>query len=131
VVLGPFLVPCGQPAELLHPVDHALDDVAPAVDLAVKGPASPLCLLPRDRQTHAVSANVCPDLAPGVALVTDNALRMQLGPPTGPFDRTLLHQGFEHGGFMTVTRCERQGHEMAVAIDPQMHFGAETTAAAA
>lgn len=73
-----------------------------------------------------MSANVRPDLAPGVALVANDTLWMELRPSSALFDGTLRHQGLEHGRFMTLTRCERQGHQMAVCVDAHMHFGAET-----
>jgi hypothetical protein len=48
IVDGALFVSPGDPAELFQPVDQALDPVAPAISLAVKGGILPLVALGRD-----------------------------------------------------------------------------------
>ena len=84
-----------------------------------------------DGDANAMPASVAANLAAAVAFVADDAPWAQSGSSaSGAFDRTLLHERLEHGGFMPLTRSQSDGHQLALAFCTQMDFGAEAAPAA-
>src|SRR5919199_1374923 len=130
VVLPPLLVARRQPPKLLEPINQPLHPIPQPVDHPVKRAGAPLVELPGDGVADAPPPQVRPDLPAAVAFVPHHALGAQPRPSTSrSLDRTLRHQLFKHRGLVLFPRREHDGQGLAMALDPQMDFGAEAALA--
>jgi hypothetical protein len=132
VILGTLLIAGGNPPKLLEPVNQAFHLAAQPINGPIKGPRAVLIPFARNRQADAMPAQVAPNCPTAVGLIADQAPRAAFGPAApGPFDRPLFQQGHQQRGFMPLPRRQEPGEGLAVALGPQMDFGAEAALAAA
>jgi hypothetical protein len=103
-----------------------------AIESPIERPCASFILLAWNGNPDAMLACVLPDFPAAVPLITDDAV----GPafwttaPT-PLHRPVSHELWEDHGLMPLTRRQYQGEELTIALCAEMHFGAESTLAAA
>ena len=132
VILGALLIAGGNPPKLLEPVDQAFHLAAQSINGPIKRPCALLVPFARNRQADTMPAQVAPNRPTAVGLIAHQAPRAAFGPAAPwPFDRALFQQGHQQRGFMPLPRRQEPGEGLAVALGPQMDFGAEATLAAA
>jgi hypothetical protein len=126
-----FLTRCKTPL-VFKPVDQPLHALTEAVEGTIKGPGSVFILLARNGDAETVAAQVLPNLATAVGLVTHQTARPAFGAPTPvPFHSPACHQGGESHGVVPLARGEDQGHQLAPAFCTDMDFRTEAALAAA
>ena len=126
MVFGLPLVPGGDSAELLQPVDRPLHEIAlPVEDPVERTPAS-FIGFPRDSVANSPPSEIASNPAAAVPFVAADPPGLDTGTATpGAFHLPLGHQLLEHPGLMSLTRDQHKGRRLALALDPQMDFGPE------
>jgi hypothetical protein len=117
---------------LFEPVDQSLDPTPLPIERAIKGTGSALILAPWNGEPDAMCPQVTSNFATAVAFVTNDAVRVEPGTTTmRPLHSPVLHQRLKHSGFVLLSRCEEQRHQLALPLGTQMDFRAETALTAA
>src|ERR1700740_825700 len=128
IVGGTFLIPCGETAVLLQPVDHPLHPFAGAIDGPGKGTWPALVGLPRDGDPDAMLSTKTPDRAAAVAFVAHDAVGAAFGaPPSRPLDGPLRPQEGKDRGFMPGARRKEERNELAMPFRPHVDLGTAAT----
>jgi len=132
VVGGTFLVAGGNPSALLEPVDQPFDAVALAVGGAVEARGAALVALAGDHHPNAASAQRLAHWRAAVALVAHQAPRTQpRASATSAFERAPVDQCRERHLVVPLPRGQDEDDRLALALGPDVDFGAEPTARAA
>src|SRR3954469_9401197 len=124
IVGGTLFISCRDPSKVLQPVDHALDDVALAVCLAVEVGLTPLVSLGRDHRGDAALAQSEPDAPAAVGLVASQLGRPQARPsPADAPDRAAIDQGGDLLAVMHLAAGQGERDRLAVALTAHMGLG--------
>jgi hypothetical protein len=103
IVRSPFLVPCGDAAKLLVPVNQPLDLVPLAIARSVKGAGAMFIGLAWNGASDPAPTYVLPNLAAAIGFVTYQTVRAAFGATSPPsFDGTAGHQLGEDRGFVSL-----------------------------
>jgi hypothetical protein len=126
-----FITRCKTPV-VFQPIDQPLHALTEAVEGTIKGLGSVFILLARNGDADTVAAQVLPNLATTVGLVTHQTTRPAFGAPTpSPFHGSAFHQVFESSGLVSLPRRQHQRHQLARAFGSEMHFRTEAALTAA
>ena len=132
IVERTLLIPGRQTPVLFQPIDQPFDPLAETVEGPIKGTGPIFILLPWNGDADPVAAQVLPNLATTIGLVTHQTTRPAFGAPTPvPFHSPVFHQGGERHGFVPLTRGEDQCHQLAPAFCTDMDFRTEAALTAA
>src|SRR5260370_1521352 len=98
------LIGGSEPKKLLEAVDEPFDQIARAVDGAVKGASAVFIDLMRDGLTNTALAQISAYLTRAIAFISDQPMRPLLRTTTPwTVDDGLLHQAFKGDGFMALS----------------------------
>ena len=126
IVFGLLLIPGGDSAELLQPVDGPLHQIALPVQGTVERASAPLIGFPRDGAANSPPPEPGSNPAAAVPFVAADPPGLDTGTATpGAFHLPFGHQLFERAGLVPLTRGQHQGQRLALTLDPQMDFGPE------
>src|SRR3954469_15670048 len=132
IVGGTLFVSGGDASKVLQPVDHALDDVALAVCLAVEVGLAPLVGLGRDHRGDAALAQGLPDAPAAVGFVAGQLGRPQARPALADAaDRAAVNRGGDRLAVMHLAAGQGERDRLAVALAAHVDLGRETAARAA
>src|SRR3954468_4388598 len=130
IVGGTLFVSGGDASKVLQPVDHALDDVALAVCLAVEVGLATLVGLGRDHRGDAALAQGLPDAPAAVSFVAGQLGWPQARPALADAaDRAAVDQGGDRLAVMHLAAGQGERDRLAVAL--AAHVDRETAARAA
>ena len=131
VVGSPLFIPGCNPPTLFEAVDQPLDLTPQPVQGPIKRPRPLLIAFPGNGDAGPMAPQVLPNGPAARGLIADEPPRAPLR-ATGAttFDRTLFHQGYKHGGLMSLAWGEQPGQGLAIALGPQRDFGTEAALAA-
>jgi hypothetical protein len=88
--------------------------------------------LARDGAADPVLPQVLAIRPTAVPLIANEPARTSFGPSGAwPLNCTLLQQGYQQRGLMPLPRRQEPGEGLAVALGPEMDFGAEAAPATA
>src|SRR6185312_10609707 len=113
-----LLVACGDAPELLESAEEALDEVAVFIEVTIIGTLSQTMTARRNHRLCASSFNGVDERIGIVALVSDDALRLN------PLDEG---RRFGHVGHLPGGQTQAQG--IAQGFDRRMNFSAQPTPA--
>ena len=126
IVFGFLLIPGGDSAELLEPVDCPLHQIALPVQGPVERTGASFVGFPGDGVANSPPSEIGPNPATAVPFVAADPLGLDAGTATpGASYRSLGHQLFEHAGLVPLTRGQHECHRLALTLDSQMDFGPE------
>jgi hypothetical protein len=132
IVLGSLFIPGGNAPKLFEPIAQPLHPVAQPVDGAIKGSRAMCTVLARDGAANAMLPHVLAIRPTTVPLIADQPARASFRPPgSWPLHRALLQQGYQQRSLMPLSRRQEPREGLALALSPQMDFGAEAALAAA
>src|SRR3954462_12564941 len=132
VVGRALLVARGNAAELLEPVDQALDEIAASVGSAVEVRLPALVALAWDHRPNVPAPQMAAGLWAIVTLVASRASRPQTGPaPAGATDRPLIQQRLERDLLVPLAAGQHRRDRSAVACGPEVQLDREAALAAA
>ncbi len=84
-----------------------------------------------DGDANAMTPQISPNASTAIGLVAHHATWPVLRAASAPaFDRTTRHERFKPNGFMPLTRCQYERHQLFLTRRAQMDFGAEAALAA-
>jgi len=87
--------------------------------------------LMRDGDGNATAPPIPPDMATAIGLVAHHTTRTVFGAASATaFDGSTGHERFAPNGFVTLSRCQHERHQLFVARRAQMNFRAEAAWAA-
>jgi hypothetical protein len=88
------------------------------------------CLM-GDGDADAMTPQLPPDVATAIGLVAYHTTRTVFGAASATaFGRTTRHECFKSNGFVALTRCQDERHQVFVPRRTQMDFGAAPPLAA-
>jgi hypothetical protein len=132
IVLGSLFIAGGNAPKLLEPIDQPLHLIAQSVDGTIKRSRAVFTALARDGAANPVLPQVLAVRQTTVPLIPDQPVRASFGPPgSWPLNRALLQQGHQQRSLMPLSRRQEPREGLALALGPQMDFGAEAALAAA
>jgi hypothetical protein len=132
IVLGPLFIAGGNAPKLFEPIDQPLHLIAQSVDGTIKRPCAVFTALAWEGAADPVLPQVLAIRPTAVTLIADQPARTSFGPSgSWPLHRALLQQGHQQRSLMPLSRRQEPREGLAVALGPQMDFGAEATLAAA
>jgi hypothetical protein len=132
IVHSAFFITRCQTSVVFQPIDQPLHTLTEAIEGTIKGPGAVFILLARNGDADTVAAQVLPNRATPVGLVTHQTTRPAFGAPTPvPFHSPAFHQGGESHGFVPLARGEDQCHQLAPAFCTNMNFRTEAALTAA
>jgi hypothetical protein len=115
---------------LLEASEEILDQVATVVGGTIEGVGMILGTEPGDGLACAATTEIDAVAAPGVPLVARSLAGANARQSaSGPMDRPLVHERFEHGRFVLPPRSEQDAQRLAGPIGPEVHPGQETALA--
>ena len=118
IVLGLLLIPGGDSAELLQPVDCPLHQIALPVQRPVERTGASFIGFPWDGVANSPPSEVGPYPAVAVPFVAADPLGLDAGTATpGAAHRSLSHQLYEHAGLVLLTWGQHECHRLA--CDPR------------
>ena len=126
IVHSALLITRGKTPVVFQPIDQPLNALTEAIDGTIKGAGPMFILLARDGKANPKAAQVLPNLATAVGLVTHQATRPAFGTPAPtPFHGAAFHQVFESDGLVSLPRRQHQRHHLAPAFGSDMDFRTE------
>ena len=126
VIGSPFLIAGGKTSALFEAIDQPLDTVALAIGRAVEARGGALVHFVGDHGADTPSSQRLPDFLSAVALVADQAAWTQAW-PTAPstLDSSTRGQGRQCYLVVALATGQDKDDRFALALDPDMDFGAE------
>jgi hypothetical protein len=132
VVFRTLFIACGQAPKLLTSIDEPLNAIAQAVEGSIERPLVAFILLARDREPDTMLAGILPYVSAAIPFIAHDPMGAALGTAwSTPLDGTGLHELFEDHCLVPLSRCEDEGHQLAIPLSPQVDFGTETAPAPA
>ena len=126
IVLGLLLIPGGDAAELLQPVDCPLHQIALPVQSPVERTSASFVGFTGDGVANSPSPEIGSNPAAAVPFVATDPMGLDAGTATpGASHLPLSHQLLEYAGLVPLTRGQHECHRLALTLDPQVDFGPE------
>src|SRR5215510_7807493 len=132
IIHNALFITRGKTPVVFQPIDQPLHALTEAVEGTIKGASPMFILLARDGHANTVAAQVLPNLATTVGLVTHETTRPAFGAPaSATFHGAACHQVFESNGLVSLPRRQHQRHQLARTFGPDMDFRTEAALTAA